>query len=187
MCGDSLMAEQLSFQIKDGGSIPTSPLQFDIKEIGVKTACELNSRWHSRLPLIDWSNVVRNRYYVCYGALFEQSWYAIAIWSSPVNQNFNLAETLELRRMAINENAPKNTASRMIRVMIQLIRKRYPLIAKLISYQDTEVHSGTIYRASGWRGASRTKYQAWDKSRNRTESQSKADKIRWEYQLRKNG
>lgn len=178
------MVEQLSFQIESGGSIPTSPLQFTIKEMGVKTACMLNRHWHSRLPEIDWSNIVRNGYYVCYGALFEQTWYAVGLWSSPVNQSFNLEETLELRRMAIAGNAPKNTASRMIRIMVQLIRKRFPLVTKLISYQDTEVHNGTIYKASGWRQASRTKYQAWDKSRKRTESQSRADKIRWEYLLK---
>jgi hypothetical protein len=178
--GDSSVVEQLAFQLKDGGSIPTSPLQFEIKELRVQTACELNKRWHSRLPEIDWSNVTRNRYYVCYGALFEQKWFAVAIWSSPVNQNFNLDETLELRRMAICPEAPKNTASRMLAVMARLIKKRFPKVNRLISYQDTAVHQGTIYKASGWEPASRTKYQPWDRSRQRAKSQSDADKIRWE-------
>ena len=178
------MSKQLAFQLEDGGSIPTSPLQFIIKELGVQTACALNGKWHSRLPEIDWSNVVRNRYYVCYGALFEGQWYAVAIWSSPVNQNFSLEKTLELRRMAINDNAPKNTASRMISMMVKLIKKRFSLIEKLISYQDTEVHNGTIYKASGWHIGNKTKYQPWDRSRDRATSQSRADKIRWEYILK---
>ncbi len=177
------MVEQLSFPIESGGSSPTSPLQFIIREIEVKTACELNKKWHSRLPEIDWSNVVRNRYYICYGAIFEQRWFAVAIWSSPVNQNFDLDRTLELRRMAIAPKAPKNTASRMLGVMEKLIKRRFPLINRLISYQDTEVHKGTIYKASGWRISHITKYQPWNKSRNRAISQSKADKVRWEYNL----
>ncbi len=180
------MVEQISFQIESSGSIPTSPLQFEIREIGVKTACLLNKKWHSRLPDIDWSNVVRNRYYICYGAIFEQQWYAVAIWSSPVNQNFNLEETLELRRMAIAPEAPKNTASRMLRIMAMLIRRRFPLVNKFISYQDTEVHKGTIYKAAGWKIDGLTKYQPWNKSRNRTISQSKADKIRWGLQFGSN-
>lgn len=177
------MVEQLAFQLEGGGAIPTSPLQFIIKEVGVRTACELNKKWHSRLPEIDWSNVVRNRYYVCYGAIFKQQWFAVAIWSSPVNQNFNLEETLELRRMAIASQSPKNTASRMLGIMVKLLRRRFPLIKRLISYQDTEVHKGIIYKASGWTIGGITKYQPWNKSRSRAVSQSKADKIRWELKL----
>lgn len=181
--GDSLMVEQLSFQIADGGSIPTSPLQFIIKEMRVQAACKLNKCWHSRLPDIEWSNVTRNRYYVCYGAMFEQRWFAVAIWSSPVNQRFNIDETLELRRFAINNIAPRNTASRMMKIMVIMIKARYPRIKRLISYQDCDVHNGTIYKASGWRPAGKTKYHPWNKSRRRADSQSKADKIRWELTL----
>ena len=177
------MAEQLSFQIESGGSIPTSPLQLEIKEIGVRGACLLNEKWHSRLPKIDWSNVVRNRHYICFGAMYDNHWLAVGIWSSPVNQAFDMENVLELRRMAIAPEAPKNTASRMIRIMIALIRKRLPNIKRLISYQDTEVHRGTIYKASGWEAVTKVAYRAWDKTRQRAVSQSGADKIRWEYLL----
>ncbi len=184
ICGGSLMVEQLTFQLEEGGSIPTSPLQFVIKQIGVKAACLLNERWHSRLPKIDWSNVVRNRNYICFGAMLDARWWAVGIWSSPINQAFDMDTVLELRRMAIAPEAPKNTASRMLRVMILLIKNRLPNIKRLISYQDTEVHKGTIYKASGWKAATRVAYRAWDKTRQRAVSQSGADKIRWEYLLR---
>ena len=177
------MAEQLSFQIESGGSIPTSPLQFTIKEISPVLACYLNSRWHSRLPELDWSNVTRNRHYICFGAMYEANWFAVGIWSSPVNRAFNIDTTLELRRLAICEEAPKNTASRIIRVMIYLIQKNLPMIKRLISYQDTEVHSGTIYKAAGWKAASFVPYHPWNKTRKRKADQSKADKIRWEYNI----
>ena len=184
LCGDSSMAEQDMFQSQDGGSIPTSPLQLKIVELNVFTACEYNQRWHSRLPKIDWSNVVRNKYYVCYGASFENKCYAIGIWSSPVSLSLSKAEPetiIELRRMAISPEAPKNTASRMISIMVIMIRKKFPKINRFISYQDTVVHKGTIYKASGWTPKYYTKNVPWGISRKRNREQTMADKIRWEF------
>ena len=148
---DSLMVERTLFQVGDGGSIPTSPLQLKVERINVHLACKMNEEWHSRLPRIHWSNVARNTHYVCYGASYDYRWYAVGIWSSPVARLLDNKSILELRRLAICRDAPKNTASRMICVMVKLIRKRLPQITKLISYQDTAVHNGTIYKASGWR------------------------------------
>lgn len=181
------MVEQLSFQIIDGGSIPTSPLQMRVKEISVFGACRLNEQWHSRLPFIDWSNVVRNTYYVCYGAKFENRWFAIAIWSDPVAKNRfrDGAVILELRRLAICSEAPKYTASWMLGVMAKLIKKKFPPIVKLISYQDTEVHSGTIYKAAGWIAENLTSGLKWNtQNRARNQEQTLADKIRWAYKIR---
>jgi hypothetical protein len=107
----------------------------------------------------------------------------VGIWSSPVNQAFDMDTTLELRRMTIAPEAPKNTASRMLRIMVLLIKKRLPNIKRLISYQDTEVHKGIIYKAAGWEAKTRVAYRPWNKTRDRQPSQSKADKIRWELNL----
>jgi hypothetical protein len=115
--------------------------------------------------------------------MYNHEWFAVGIWSSPVNQSYNMDTVLELRRLAISPDAPRNTASRMIKVMITLIKKRLPTINRFISYQDTEVHKGTIYKASGWKPVGTTVYRAWDKTRQRNTSQSTADKIRWEYTI----
>jgi len=174
------------FQEKEGGAIPTSPLQLKIEIIKPKFACELNEKWHSRLPKIHWSNVVRNTHYICFGAKYDGRWYAVGIWSSPVAQNRfkDGKQILELRRLAISRNAPKNTASRTIKVMISIIRQRFPDIKKLISYQDTEVHKGTIYKASNWKIGAETKGISWTtKNRRRNPEQTLAKKIRWEYHL----
>jgi len=154
-----------------------------IREIKVQNACRMNKNWHSRLPIIDWSNVTRTGKYVCYGAYFNNKCLAIGIWSSPIARALNRKGILELRRMAISKNCPKNTASRMISIMTKLIKKRFPEIKKLISYQDIEVHSGTIYKASNWVIGCKTKGQSWTLSRKRNKDQTTADKIRWEYQL----
>ena len=49
--------------------------------------------------------------------------------------------------------------------------------------QDTEVHSGTIYKASNWvEGARQDSVLDWTtKKRKRTKLQSTAAKVRWEY------
>jgi len=175
------------FNLIEHANPPQSPKQFEFKVIRAITACELNLKWHSRLPIIDWSNVVRNTHYVCFGAMFENEWYATAIWSSPVAQNrFTYGkQMLELRRMAISKNCPKNTATAMLAFMRKYIAKEMPEIAMLISYQDTEVHLGTIYKADNWFAAHESPGLSWsNKSRSRNIEQSLASKIRWEYKLK---
>jgi len=88
---------------------------------------------------------------------------------------------LELRRMAISKDAPKNTASSMIGVMVKLIKKKFPELKRLISYQDTEVHAGTIYKASGWVIGGESEGISWTTgTRARNKEQTMAKKIRWE-------
>ena len=174
------------FRSGRGGAIPTSALQLQIRRCKVVRACELNALWHSRFPKIDWSNVVRNQDYACYVAEHDGIAFAVAIWSSAIAAN-RLAEgktALELRRMAISDHAPKNSASRMIGIMRRIIAKEMPHITILISYQDTEVHSGTIYKASGWTPVAQSKGTSWtNETRKRSKEQSLADKVRWEYRL----
>ena len=187
LCADSSMVELPLFQTVNDGSIPISALELKLEKIDVHTACRLNALWHSRLPKIHWSNVVRNKHYVCYGARFNQDeLFAIAIWSSPVAGNrMKEANTiLELRRFAIKQNSPKNTGSRILSLMIKNIKKEIPEIKKLISYQDTEVHYGTIYKASNWIATVKNKGTSWSNStRHRNQEQTTADKIRWEFNL----
>lgn len=187
ICGDGVTATQMAFQLSESGSIPTSPLQFKFEVISAKAACDLNFKWHSRFPKIDWSNVVRGKRYICYAAKFDGVFFAVAIWSSPIAGN-RLKDgwlLLELRRMAICEQAPKNTASRMLSYMRKDINKRFPEIIRLISYQDTGAHLGTIYKASGWKLINTmSKEVDWAASgRKRNKPQSDSPKVRWEFSL----
>lgn len=166
-----------------------SPKDLVYEVIKAKLACELNAKWHSRLPYIHWSNVVRNTHYVCFGAREKNSldYIAVGIWSSPVAQNrFKYGkQMLELRRMAISEGCPRNTATHMLRFMRRWIKQNKTDVAMLISYQDTEVHHGTIYKADNWVEAAESKGLAWNtEKRKRNKEQSLAPKIRWEYKLR---
>ena len=60
-------------------------------------------------------------------------------------------DMLELNRMAMVDDTPKNTESRFISVAIKLIKRHYPNIEWLLSFSDgCQCGDGTIYRASGF-------------------------------------
>jgi hypothetical protein len=167
-------------------AVPDSPLKLEIRKCKPQFACELNALWHSRFPIIDWSNVVRNKDYVCYIAVYDELVYAVAIWSSPIaaNRMKDGDFALELRRLAIAPDAPKNTASRMLSVTRKQIKKIMPHIKLFVSYQDTDVHCGTIYKASGWIQGSVSKAgMDWNGIRKRGKAQSTAAKVRWEFKI----
>lgn len=167
--------------------IPKSCKSMQCLESNVSTAMYYNELWHSRLPKTNMGNLLRNKHSVFYTAVYELSIYAVAMWTTPVvaNRMTNGFQMLELRRLAIAPDAPKYTATWMLGKMIKNIHKQFPDIIKLISYQDTEVHTGTIYAAGNWKLESTTKYKPWNtQTRTRVSIvQSKADKNRWVYEL----
>lgn len=165
---------------------PISAKELEIKQCSITRACKLNALWHSRLPKIDASNVLRNSDYCAFVAEYDDIAYACAIWSSPVARLLNGKGILELRRLAISPTAPTNTASRMLSLMRKHIHSHFQHIVMFVSYQDTEVHAGTIYKASGWTPVDTTKStKTWDMpNRKRAATQSSAQKIRWELQIR---
>lgn len=183
-CAESIRVMCPLFQAGEGGSIPTSALQLRFEEIGMREAVVLNRLWHSRLPNID--KRLGNR--TCYGAHFGGVLYAVAIWTNPVCNQLPQDTWLELRRMAIAPDAPKNTASRMLGWMARDLPKRLPHLAVLVSYQDRDVHAGTIYKAAGWTGTdlpTRSEHGHWARERGRPrKSRAILRKVRWEKVLR---
>jgi hypothetical protein len=132
--------------------------------------------------------VMRSGLVECFAAQHENRLYAVAIWTRPIaaNRMTDGLRLMELRRMAVCADAPKNTASRMIAWMTREIRKRRPEVIRLVSYQDVDAHEGTIYKASGWTAARRSSFVDWathSKNPGRV-TQSTGDKIRWEKQIR---
>ncbi len=139
------------FQAEGSGALPTSALQLKILPIEMRLACELNRRWHSMLPRTDLGNMLCGNMSVAYAAEFDGNYYAVGIWSQPIIRAVAKdGVTIELRRLAIGAGAPKNTASRMLRIMSMLIERDMPHLRKMVSYLAVDVHKGTIYRASGW-------------------------------------
>lgn len=130
--------------------IPASAKQLTVTEIGMRLARDLNTQWHSMLPRTDLGNLLCGNTSVAYGAEFGGRWFAVAIWSQPIIRSMCDGKTIELRRLAICGDAPKYTASRMLRVMRKLVKAKFPSMEKTISYLAVDVHAGTIYKASGW-------------------------------------
>lgn len=174
------------FQVGGGGSTPTSALDLQIEEIRRDMAVALNKKWHSRLPQYRMGCRPRQHAWVCYGAFYHQICYAIAIWSHPNSNALNDNATLELRRLAIAPDAPKNTASRMLRIMKLLIKRHDGWCKRLISYQDTEVHSGGIYKAAGWDigAVNNAMDYTLQGTRSRPPQPHMAKKVRWEIEIK---
>lgn len=174
------------FQAGEGGSSPTPALSakgLRVERVPLEFARDLNRAWHSRLPRFG-TGFIRKMPFLCFSADHEGRSYAVAIWSNPVARNLPQREWLELRRLTTAPDAPRNTCTRMLRVMEILIRKTRPEVSRLISYQDTEVHTGAIYRAAGWVETITSAGDEWDRpGRPRPKSQSNAPKKRWEKNL----
>ena len=175
------------FHAGGGGSSPTSALDLFFREISRDQFVAMNRLWHSRLPKIGGS---QGRVY--YSAEFDNVFYAVAMWSNPVARLLPQRTWLELRRLAIADDAPANTASRFLGWMARDVTKRFPEIERLISYQDCEVHTGTIYKAAGWKQADgyKGRKRGWEaakgggrKRAGRT-NQSVAVRMRWEKEMR---
>lgn len=156
----------------------------------MRLAQELNARWHSMLPRTDLGNLLCGNTSVAYGALFDNAWWAVAIWSQPIIRSMCDGKTIELRRLAIPDNAPKNTASRMLAVMRRLVKRKFPDMEKAISYLAVDVHKGTIYRAAGWKpvgeivAARPQRFSGVNKNTRATGPlQTKSRKQRWEIPL----
>lgn len=142
---DGARVAQPLFQTADGGSRPTSALSLWFSKVDFNRASDLNRLWHSRFPETGGGNAR-----VCYAAEFQGIFYAAAIWTNPSSPKLPQREWLMLKRWAIADDAPKNTASRMDGWMFRDLKKRFPEATKAVSYSDPDKHDGGIYRACGW-------------------------------------
>lgn len=189
---DQVRIELPLFWTHGDGVQPTSPKQLKIMPINRYLARDLNALWHSRLPIYNTGFCLNS--IVSFGASFKNVYYAIAIWTNPVAPGLPQHEWLELRRMAIAPDSPKYTASHMLSKMRKHIVLEMPNVTTLISYQDTEVHKGTIYKASGWEAVNLHKGGSWNrpnamnswngKPRTRPDlNKATGPKVRWQISL----
>jgi hypothetical protein len=126
---------------------PTKASELTVEPCPIAHARELTMLWHSRLPKVQkgpWMHAFR--------AHWHGYTYGVALWHNPSARTLP-AHWLELRRMAVAPDAPHCTASRMLGQMTRWFRVHRPTAERLISYQDAEVHTGTIYNAAGWHRA----------------------------------
>ena len=183
LSGDSIRVVHPLFPVEGDGSIPISPLQLHFGDCSLDYAKAFNKKYHSRLPVFR-QTIAK----ACFSAIYKNRYYACAIWSNPSSAMIDKT-WIELKRFVITDDAPKNTASRMMSWMVREIKKRFPECPRIISYQDPQVHDGTIYKASGWVNTGSRKSGGFSntKVRYREKDQAPGDKIRWEKMLLKVG
>ena len=173
-------------------ALPTGGLRarhLDISRCSKEHAVDLTSRWHSRLP-----NTQAAPWQFAFKASFGDYTYAVALWNNPCTRSLP-HHWLELRRMACAPDAPMYTASRFLAWMVRYFRRECPERERCISYQDTAVHKGTIYKAAGWTAAYVGAVRKRDRSKPRNGTSrdyrssingadaDMAAKVRWEMVL----
>lgn len=155
----------------------------------VAHAVSLTRAWHSRLP-----NTQSGPWRFAFRMHYADMTFAVALWNNPSARTLP-QQWLELRRMACAPDAPRYTASRFLGYMVRWLRSSAPELERCISYQDTAVHNGTIYKAANWHVGSVAKARIRDRSRNRVGtrrayrsdmngiSPAGSEKVRWEIEL----
>ena len=105
---------------------------------------------------------------------------AVATWGRPVARMEDQQNTLELTRLAHSPDAPYNLGSWALARMRKRIRESMPEIRRIISYQNADVHNGTIYKADNW-------HQVYEKftehtwaNREKRKGTEAQHKIKWE-------
>lgn len=159
------------FQAERGGCRPTSALQLRFQKIDFIPAKALNRLWHSRFPETGGGNAR-----VCYAAEFDGQFWAVAIWTNPSSPKLPQRSWIMLKRWAIADERPKNTASRMDGWMFRDLARRFPEVEMAVSYSDPDSHEGAIYRACGWsEGETTTRKAGGKRWKNRTRPRQTAN------------
>lgn len=149
--GDSSREERSLFQMADSGAIPTSPLQFFIKEVSKLTASRFFKKWH----YLGNSGFIST---VNYGAYYDGFLVGSISYGAPnateLEGYFNRHTQYgwwEIKRLAMTDSCPKNSESRFIGISIKLLRKKYDVLGIVTLADDGVGHKGIIYRASGFK------------------------------------
>lgn len=168
---------------------PVTASELVCERCPIETARILNEAWHSRLP-----QTQTGPWQFAFAAHSQGYIYAVALWHNP-SARMLPAHWLELRRMAVADDAPHCTASWFLGRMGKWFKRNEPDRERMISYQDIDVHKGTIYKAAGWTATYHAKARVRDRSKPRVgtrrdyrnnlngSSPDGAGKTRWEKML----
>jgi len=80
----------------------------------------------------------------------DNSLTGVAIYGNPMSRHFNKLETIELRRLCLIDDTPKNTESYFIAQTLRWLGK-HTTYKQVVSFADpNHGHAGTIYKASNF-------------------------------------
>jgi hypothetical protein len=131
----------------DGGSNPTSALQFVIRPVDHGTAKSFIEKWH-------YSKCIPTGKNILYGLYAGESLYAVIVYGIGVNpyqaRFLGVRSVLEIKRMCRSEPPLGYQLSRFIAITLRFVRKDYDPDC-IVAFADPEQgHEGTVYSASGF-------------------------------------
>jgi len=150
--GDIVMEAYPLFQKGGSGSIPTSPLQFYIKQIPKSLAKHVYAKWHylGKQDFVATHNFGAFYGGECLGAISfgpPPTWQVVFSLFGHKDQE----GIFDIKRLAMKDECPKNSESRLIGVAIKLLRKE-TYVKAIITFADTaQGHVGTIYKATNFK------------------------------------
>lgn len=153
MSGDNSIVECPLFQTEDGSAILTSPLQISQYRLA---PCN----WTDLVPILEQyhyrKGMMGGSIKICLGVWADGVLVGGGVFGNPWHPESYSGgggqwNCIELRRLCFYDDAPKNTESWAIGKMIWWLKK-YTDYNRVLSYSDASVgHTGTIYKASGFR------------------------------------
>jgi hypothetical protein len=146
----SASSDAPGFQPGEGGSQPTTPLHLWPEPDGfhVGTIVEANDLLarHHYLGPVEWA-----RFVLCQWA--DGAVVGAMVFRTPTTRHLPAdGSWFELVRWCLRPECGPNAGSRMQKVAVAELRRRFPRLTTLVSYSDRSVgHRGTLYRACNWR------------------------------------
>ena len=139
------------FQEENGGSTPTSPLQFYVSKIVHETAKNFVERWH-------YSGRIPTGKNYCFGLFTSKDLsgklYAVIVYGIGVNPYqasfLGVENIIEIKRMCRTEPPLKFPLSRFIRLTSKMVSKEFDFDCIVAFADPDQGHEGTVYKASGF-------------------------------------
>lgn len=142
--GGGVVVTQQTFQSEDGGSIPTSPHQLLIRKGKFSEFSELLKNYHYKSSKI--GGGISHHLVLEY----EKRVYGGIVIGKMRHANKYDEKAVELRRMVLHPDCPKNTASYFLSKTIWWLKNNTDVSVVLTFADQTVGHKGTCYKAANF-------------------------------------
>jgi len=122
----------------------------------------------------------------CLGVWHGDRLVGVLMFGRPVARIEDQRYTLELTRMVLLDECPRNSESCILALAARWVRRHVPDVCRLIAYADPgRGHKGTIYRAAGWRLVGMTRSSSWTRIGRPRRDAAPGPKFKFELLLQK--
>jgi len=153
---------------------PPNARVLDVRPVPYRTARAFVEKFHylGYTPLGAKANL---------GVFYGDRLVGVVMFGHPAARWEDQRHTLELFRMVLLDDCPRNSESRALGLACRWIRKHMPGIRRLIAYADpAKGHKGTVYMAAGWRYVGMTRGNKWNHPGRPRRDASPGPKLKFE-------